>query len=653
MIFARPAGGPARALHKDHAVLAEIEAVPLPRPEDDELSQASDLRRLLTLAVVVVVIAALYVGRTVMLPITLAVLLSFVLAPLVGLLRRLYLGRVLSVLVAVLLALGVIGALAGLIGVQIAGLAEEIPRYAFAIERKVEATREVTLDRLTDLLARAGKFMQPVVPRHAPQTPGAPAASAAVDATPIPVEVHQPSPTAMEVARNVFAPVIDPLSTAAIVFIVTIFILLQREDLRDRFIRLFGSGDLHRTTAAINDAVHRLSRYFRSLLAVNVGFGLVIGGGLFMIGVPSPTLWGTLAMLLRFVPYIGAPLAAVLPLGLAAAADSGWSLLLMTGGLFVVTEVVVAHVVEPMIYGRGTGLSPFSVVVAATFWMWLWGPIGLILATPLTLCFVVLGRHVARFAFLDVLLGDRPALTPSESFYQRMLAGDPDEAHSQAEQFLRDEALCAYYDDVALPGLRMAAADVVRGVLTAVQMARIQSSILSLIEELEDHRPREPQAAANDAPADRAATHGQDPDVDQPMAESAPPPVVCVAGRGPLDVAAAAMLAQLLRQEGIGVRLEPYAATTRAAIGSFDMAGVTMICLCHLELAGTPSHARYTLRRLRQRGPAATLVSGLWKSDDPILQDESLRATTVADHFVTSLHDAVTICLKTTKTAAR
>ena len=257
--------------------------------------------------------------------------------------------------------------------------------------------------------------------------------------------------------------------------IVSIFILLQREDLRDRMIRLFGSSDLHRTTVAMNDAARRLSRYLLTQLAVNAAFGVIIGTGLAFIGIPSPVMWGVLGALLRFVPYIGAPLSAVMPLTLAAAVDPGWSTLLWTAALYLVVEPIMGQVVEPLVYGHSTGLSPFAVVVAATFWTWLWGPIGLILSTPLTLCLVVLGRHVARLEFLDVLLGDRPALTPVESFYQRMLAGDPDEVHDHAEVLLKQLSLASYYDDVALEGLRLAVIDAERGVLTPGHLERIKA----------------------------------------------------------------------------------------------------------------------------------------------------------------------------------
>ncbi|MFC7554050.1 AI-2E family transporter [Pseudoroseomonas wenyumeiae] len=254
------------------------------------------------------------------------------------------------------------------------------------------------------------------------------------------MEVHQPQPTPLEMVKTYLSPVLSPLAHIGIILIVTIFVLLQREDLRDRLIRLFGSSDLHRTTVAMDDAAYRLSRYFLTQVAINASFGFIIGLGLMIIGLPSPILWGILAGLLRFVPYVGAILGALLPVALAAAVDPGWSMMIWTAALFLAIEPVIGHIIEPLAYGHSTGMSPVSVVLAAIFWSWIWGPIGLLLSTPLTLCLVVLGRHIDRLEFLDVILGDRPALTPVENFYQRTLAGDPDEAQEQAELLLKDRS---------------------------------------------------------------------------------------------------------------------------------------------------------------------------------------------------------------------
>ncbi|MGI4977264.1 MAG: AI-2E family transporter, partial [Janthinobacterium lividum] len=373
---------------------------------------------LLGLAVGVVVVAALYLAREVLIPITLSILLSFVLAPLVRLLRRLHLPRVLAVILSVVLALGTILMLGGLIGLQVATLADGLPQYQTTIEHKVDSARAMTVGRMNTLLARIGPALGGATPPaarpargDAPAAPPAPppAQGKGTDAAPTVVEVQPPAVSPMELARRYASPVLAPLETLGVVFIVAIFVLMQQEDLRDRLIRLFGSSDLHRTTLALDDAGSRLSRYFLTQLCINASFGVIIGLGLLLIGVPSPILWGTLGALLRFVPYVGSLIAAVLPVALAAAVDPGWSMAGCTLALFVVTEGVMGQVVEPLLYGHSTGLSPIAVVVVAIFWSWLWGPIGLILSTPLTLCLVVLGRHVKRLEFFDVLLGDRPA----------------------------------------------------------------------------------------------------------------------------------------------------------------------------------------------------------------------------------------------------
>jgi predicted PurR-regulated permease PerM len=282
------------------------------RPTVVAPAETPGLTGLLTLAVAVVVVAGLYLGRTVLIPITLAVLLSFLLAPIVNLLRRLYLGRVLSVLVAVVLAVGIILALGGLIGEQIAELAQEVPKYASTIHAKVDTVQGFATTQMNLVMRRLETPPAPAAEKRPKPVPDA-------GTKPMQVEVHQPDPTPIQLAERIITPIVDPLSTTAIVLIVAIFVLLQREDLRDRLIRLFGSSDLHRTTAAMNDAARRLSRYFLIQLGLNAGFGVITGTGLLLIGVPSPMLWGITGVLLRFVPYIGAPLAAVLPLALAAA----------------------------------------------------------------------------------------------------------------------------------------------------------------------------------------------------------------------------------------------------------------------------------------------------------------------------------------------
>ncbi|MEO8713837.1 MAG: AI-2E family transporter, partial [Acetobacteraceae bacterium] len=319
---------------------------PVPSPGEPATvapSELPGLNGLITLLVCVVVIAALYVGREVLIPITLAVLLSFLLEPLVHLLREAHLGRVPSVLIAALLGIGMILGIAGLIGIQLADLAAKVPEYTYTIEHKVEAVRSFAVGQISGVVDRLQAVSPPAATPPAAAKPDA--AKTAPPPKPIPVEVQAAPLDAMTLARNVLAPILSPLLTAGIVFVVTIFVLLQREDLRDRFIRLLGSGDLHRTTVAMNDAGKRLSHYFIAQLSVNAAFGCVIGLGVALIGVPSPILWGVMGMLLRFVPYIGSPLAAVLPIALAAAVDPGWSMAVWTAVLFLVVELLTGQVV--------------------------------------------------------------------------------------------------------------------------------------------------------------------------------------------------------------------------------------------------------------------------------------------------------------------
>ena len=278
-------------------------------------------------------------------------------------------------------------------------------------------------------------------------------------------------------------PLIHPLTTTGIVIIFVIFILMQREDLRNRIIRLVGAQDLQRTTAALDDAGQRLSRLFLTQLALNAGFGLIIGAGLWLIGVPSAPLWGMLAAILRFVPYIGALISAIFPLILAAAVGSDWTMVAWTAALFVIVEPLVGHVVEPGLSGAGTCVfSPVAVVTSAAFWTWLWGPIGLVLATPLTMCLVVLGKHVDRLKFLDIMLGDKlgRCRTAEELTYQRMLAGDPIEATEQAHQILKEKPLIAYYQDVLIEALKLAQADADRGLLDEERKQRIRDIITKI-----------------------------------------------------------------------------------------------------------------------------------------------------------------------------
>lgn len=577
--------------------------------------------------VAVVIILALYFGRDVLIPVTLAMLLSFLLTPVVELFRRLWLGRVLSVLLTVVLALCIILALGMAIGSQVGLLSKNLPQYESTIQKKIHSLRDATVERFSGKLERIGHQLSSA----GSEAPPAVKAGTTAKRQPVPVVVTQPVPSALQIGEAVISPLLSPLATAGIILVVTIFALLQQEDLRDRMIRLFGSGDLRRTTLAMNDAGRRLSRYFLTQLGINTSFGAIVGIGLYFIGVPNPVLWGILGALLRFVPYVGSWIAALLPMALAMAVTPGWSKVIWTALLYGVTELTMGQAVEPLVYGHSTGLTPIAVIIAAIFWTWMWGPIGLIISTPLTLCLVVLGRHVQRLEFLDVLLGDRPALTPGEGFYQRILADDPDEAEEQAETYLEERPLSSYYDEVALKGLQLAADDVARQTLPAAKIERIKGVTLELIEDLD--RYDDAPIAPSDTPLELA------PGWREGKA------VLCIAGRGPLDEIVTGMVDQLLRKHGLQARMMPHETVSRSHIRSFDVRDAAMACIFYLDIGGNPAHLRYLLRRLRERLPDVPLLVGLWPAQDPVLSDSRLRQLLDADYYVSTLQEAVQACL--------
>lgn len=607
-------------------------------------------------------IAAIYFGREIFVPIALAILLSFVLAPLVGLLQRTRFPRGLSVVTIVVLAFSIIFGLGTLIANQLSQLAGDLPVYQTTIREKIMSVRGATagsgtLERASDMLQELSKELDKPKEnkllggqnlQHGGSTIAAPI-------LPVPVEVRLPDPGALENLRALISPLLNPLATTGIIIIFVIFILIQREDLRNRLIRLAGSHDLQRTTAALDDAATRLSRLFLSQLMINATFGVTIGVGLSIIGVPSAILWGILAAVLRFVPYIGSVISAAFPLALAAAVDPGWSMLLWTMALFLGVGPIVSQVIEPLVYGQSTGLSPVAIVVSATFWTALWGPIGLVLATPLTVCLVVLGRHVERLEFLDVVFGDRPALSPPEMFYQRMLAGDPMEAAGKAEEFLKEKSLSSHFDEVALKGLQLAQADAKRGALDQARMTKIRDAVREFANDLSTQDDAVPEEASPTMDAEAAAAVEAVPDTavssnlpvvqkkDLPLDWQSECPVLCVAGRTPLDEAAAILFAQLSNAHGLAARVEPPEALSTTNILHLETNGVAMVCLSYLDASST-AHMRYSVRRLRRKLPRVSIMLGCWADGMDKESLEELRQAAKADTAAASLREAMMIC---------
>ncbi|MGH6917257.1 MAG: AI-2E family transporter, partial [Geminicoccaceae bacterium] len=405
--------------------------------------------------------------------------------------------------------------------------------------------------------------------------------------------------------------------------VLVIFMLLQREDLRDRVLRLVGGREVARATEAMDDAAKRISRYLLMQLIINVLYGIPVGLGLYLIGVPNPILWGCLSTVLRFIPYLGPVIGALIPIALSFAVAPGWTLPLLTVGLFVVLELFSNNVLEPWLYGSSTGLSPVAILVAAVFWTMLWGPLGLLMSTPLTVCLVVLGRHVPQLAFFDVLLGDEPALSPEVKFYQRLLARDPDEATELAEEYLEDGSLDKLYDSIILPALVHAEQDRLRGSLLRATVEEIAVDTIGVIDELEEE-----QNLLADEAAGETASPGE-------------ASVLCIGARNGLDEAAAAMLAHLLTRRGSGARTVPRAAMAGRNLARLERQGIAVICLSYVN-PGATQHAQRTLRRLRQHfGAQVRMILGMWAADPSAEAPQDLLQATGADLVVTSLRQAI------------
>jgi predicted PurR-regulated permease PerM len=612
------------------------------------------ITRTLVVLAVLGIVAALYFAKAIFLPLALAVLLTFVLAPPVRLLRGWGMPRVPAVVLVVAFACAIFLGTGGLLGQQVTQLAQKLPQYQFTIEEKIRSLRDAAsggaLERIATFLRNVNQEIRKSDKQDAQSTP----AASASQTSPIPVEIHQPDAAPAQVIQRVLEPLAEPLTTAGLVVIFVGFFLLQRQDLRDRLIRLAGSHDLQRTTEALNDGAHRLSRYFLAQTSLNVLFGIVVGAGLTFIGVPNPVLFGILAMVLRFVPYIGAVIAAACPIALAIAVDPGWTMTFLTIALFAVVEPLIGQVIEPLVYGRSTGLSPVAVILAATFWTWLWGPIGLLLSTPLTVCLGVLGRHVEWLQFVDVMIGDEPPLSPAQSFYQRALAGDADEAIDQLEQFLKRRSLSVCYDEIVLPALALAQIDFRRGVLDTKHVEQINDTMHGMIADLSEHEDVTPPKPAR---KDKAAASREDEDTDEPPPADLPSvqdlrpgwaggSILCIAGRGPFDDAAAAMLAQLLEKHGLSARVEPDVAVASSNIVHLKSTGVKMICLSYFALGNSAAHLRYSIRRIRRQVPGASILAGLWGHDRGGQADKEFRANAGADAFAFSLRQAVGRCVE-------
>jgi len=557
---------------------------------------------MLTLASIAVVIAALYLAKGVLVPLTLAVLLSFLLSPVCSWLERRRLGRIPAVLVTASLGFSVLGIVVWTAGVQMTHLAPKIPEYQRNVEAKLSSINEYAVAALSKVTRTAQGMGQDLLPSEQASEPRG------TIELPFSVRILSSPASPLQLFGGMFGTLLQVLGTTGIVIVLVVFFLVQREDLRDRFIHLVGKGHVTVTTQMLEDAGTRVSRYLSMLFLINVGFGISVGIGLSLIGVPNAILWGILAAALRFIPYIGAWIAAAMPIGLSLAISTGWVASFLTVALFMVLEFINNHVLEPWLYGKKTGVSAVAVLVAAVFWMWLWGPVGLLLATPLTVCVLVVGKHVPELSFLDILLGSDPVFEPQERIYQRLLAGDQEEAAELFEGYLEHQPLVEVYDTVLIPALALAETHWQLGELNEAKHKFIMQSLKEMIQ---DRAERQQEMRAK---ADTASAQELDPDSSRDDgSNSSRLYILCLPARTEADEITALMLAQVLETRDSHVQAVPVTSLAGEMVDLVDQRTPDVLCLSATPPAAV-MHARYLSKRLRDQLPHVKLVVGLWNA---------------------------------------
>lgn len=559
------------------------------------------------LVIACVIVGALYFGQAVLIPLAIAFLIGFALSPLVTWFTRRGVPRVLSVVVVILAVNVFLGAMGLLVASQVRTLSTELPAYQATMREKI---KELTASfKGPGILDRAMKTVETV------QTGVAETNEAVIGTPPAPpmrVEVVEQAESPFKTALQWLVPALEPLATAGIVLVFSVLVLLDRGDMRDRLIRLLG-GNLHRSTDAIEDAGKRISKYLLMQLVVNVSYGIPMALGLWFIGVPGWLLWGTLAAIMRFIPYVGPMLSAVFPVALAFAVDPGWQMVIWTIALIVTLELISNNVVEPLLYGSSTGLSAISLIAAATFWTALWGPVGLILSTPLTVCLLVLGRAHPQLQFLETLLGSTPVLDVPTRIYQRLLADDPDEAIEIIDDVIEDDDVVEFYNDYGIEVLKRVSDDYLSS-SRAEHRLRVANGMDTILEDLRQQYPSY-------------------------VTPEAKPRVACIAGKWEIDSVACQMMVHALHLEGIGAVDKQQGVATPRYISNLDLADVEVVCVSYFSKEPA-SAAKAFLRRLKQRWPGKRIVLALWNAPDSLLSAETITSLG-ADVAVTSIHEAV------------
>jgi|HubBroStandDraft_3_1064219.scaffolds.fasta_scaffold04434_3 predicted PurR-regulated permease PerM len=587
---------------------------------------SKDLFHLLAVVVAVVAIVTLYFARIVLIPFALALLFTFILTPVVKLLERIHFGRIPSAILVVLLSLGACGVVGWTVAKQFSQVVNQLPDYKANIRTKLTSLHWKSphaLDNASQTMTEISKDLAtaPTGQRSGDATLTRPTMMRPTpEAKPIPVEVVKSPALPLESMQNV----LELLASALIVLVFTIFMLIRREDLRNRLISLAGDGNLRLVTQTLDDASARVSRYLLLQFVVNTCYGIFIGTCLHFIGLPGALLWGVIVGTLRFLPYIGPPLGGIMPLLLSLAVFGGWTRPLIVLGLFVFTELIVSNLVEPFLYGIHTGISSLAILVAAIFWTAIWGPIGLVLSTPLTVCVLVVGRHVPRLRFLQILLGDEPALTPESRFYQRLLAMDHEEARQVLENDLEGKTLEELYDSVLIPALSLAEQDRHQNLLEDANQKFICQSTRELIDEFWEPRSEERAVGVDRGGLSIAAAARGGPSHK----------VLCVPARDEADEIVAIMLAQVLETAGHQALCIPLG-TAAEMLAQVKDERPDVVCISALPPFAIP-HARALYAKLRAQDSKLRIVVGLWNStDDPTKVSRRLGLSEGARAFTT------------------
>ncbi len=575
-------------------------------------------RRLATsispLIIIAGAIVALYFAREVLVPLTLALTLTFLLTPAIYLFERLRLGRIGSVLLTLILTFGLLGGTTWIVATQLLDVTNDLPKYRENIHNKIQALHAPSgglIGKTSASLKQIEKELAAPVTGDAPVQPGIdpnaaprrvkPGRLPAPPTGPVPVQIVDAPSNNLADLRNLLTPILKPMAQTLIVLVFTIFMLIKREDLRDRLLRLVGLGQLNVATLALDDAASRVSRYLVMQFLVNAMFGALFGIGLYLIGVPNATLWGVIAAILRIIPYVGTLTAMAMPLVLSLAVFDGWQQPLLVLVLFAMLEITIANFIEPWLYGAHTGISSLALLVTAIFWTVLWGWAGLVLSTPLTVCVIVLGRYVPQLSFLHILLGDEAALSSEAQFYQRLLAMDQNEARVVAERFVKGRTVVELYDGVVLPALSMAEQDRHKGALDETREAFFFLSVNELIAEMAEYK-EEIDPSLTSLTTAKAALRLNGPTTCR---------VICVPANDEADEIAASMLAQALERAGCIALAFPLSESALDSVLQLQPGQSDIICISSVPPFAF-SNARSLCRRVRARIPDAHIVVGLW-----------------------------------------